>query len=152
MLIILFSLIFSFFDIKKRRISIPLLALCYAASLIFLFFAAGVENLISSLITSALAFSAYFILWLLSRKKFGFGDVLYSALCGLFIPNPLYIWVFMLASVLLALLFLLGLWIFGLIFKSSQKEREPEKFRLPYIPFMSLSEILLLSFIRLGLI
>ena len=144
MLILIFSLIFSFFDIKNRRISIPLLGISYAASLVFLFFAAGSQLLINSLIVSLLCFCAYLVLWFLSRKKFGFGDVLYSGLCGLFIPNPLYIWIFMLASVLLALAFLLLL----LIIK-----KEPEKnFRLPYIPFMSLSVLVLLALIRIGII
>lgn len=144
MLLLIFSLIFSFFDIKNRRISVPFLGICYLASIVFLFFTGGSQLLIRSFIISILSFCAYFIMWLLSRKKFGFGDVLYSALCGLFIPNPLYIWIFMIGPVVLALVFLFIL----LIMK-----REPGKnFRLPYIPFMSLSAILLLLLIRTGVI
>ena len=150
MLIIIFSLIFSFFDIKNRRIPVPLFGICYVLSLVFLFFAAGNQTLINSLIVSVLCFSAYLILWFLSRKKFGFGDVLYSALCGLFIPNPVYIWIFMIGSVMLAVVFLLGLWFWHLVLKNVKGATE--KFRLPYIPFMSLSVIVLLFLIRFALI
>jgi Flp pilus assembly protein protease CpaA len=150
MLVIIFCLLFSFFDIKNRRISVPLWGVSYALSLIFLFFAAGKEVLLTSLINSVLCFCAYLLLLLLSRKKFGFGDVLFSALCTLFLPSPVYIWIFMLGSVVLAVLFLLILWVKAFI----QKEKEPDfsSFRLPYIPFMSLSVIILLCLIRFSLI
>ena len=135
--IFLTCLILSIQDIKSRKINLPFLATAYLAQGACYFIAGGSGLFLPRFIDSLILFLAYLLLWLFSRKKFGFGDVLFSLFCGFCIFEWEKLWLMLLLPVLGAIFFLLLL----LIIK---RKADFSTFRLPYIPFMSLSLIVLL--------
>lgn len=103
----------------------------------YYFFTGGTGLFIPCFIDSLILFLAYLLLWFFSRKKFGFGDLIFSFFCGFCIYEWEDLWLMLLLPVLGAILFL------GLMLIIKRKA-DLSDFRLPYIPFMSLSLIILL--------
>ena len=118
-LFILFSLILSFYDIKKLHVPLFVLIISTVSSFVFnLFLSCSLRNefIISSFFLCIQFVSVYFI----SRKKLGLADVIYAFNCGLYL-SFVQIYIALAISICSAFVFLLL--------------KRKNKF-LPFIPFM----------------
>lgn len=133
-------------DIRSRQISVPVLIVGYFIQ-ILLIALTGIQNLVPHLVNSAIVFLFYFCQKLILTHKLGFGDLLFSAFCGLCIESWTDLWLCVIIPPFLALLFAL---IRYLVFKSWKwQEMEFTSLKIPYIPFMSAGLFITLLFERL---
>lgn len=96
------------------------------------------EPYISHLIGAALGFMIFFVIALLARGGFGFGDVKLFAVVGLFFGWPRLLVVILLSTLLGTL--------FGLVLIAVGKAQEGRKTEIPFGPFIALASVISIFF------
>lgn len=119
-----FSVILSIQDIKSRKISnwiLILFAVCaLTVSVIFNF-----KSWYLFLISAVLSGIFYLLIYFVSRKKLGFGDIYFGITQG-FVLLPQYLWICIVTETACAL-----------IFAALNRKNLDKQIKLPFIPFMS---------------
>ena len=131
-----FSLPLIIQDLKSYSIT-PIFIYCgfFLLSLIKFFFLK--ENVLNAFYGALFELSLYVLIWVVSKKKLGVGDIKYSAFCGLFIGD---FWAIILANLFTSFLGI-SVYIFLVIFRKKR-----EKIKIPFVPFMFLGSLVVSFF------
>ncbi len=134
------SIINSYLDLKTMHISIVLNYIGFGIC-VLLYLINSPRLLVNNLLGSILLFLVFLLVWKLSHKGFGWGDIHYSLFCGLISGFPGFIFSGLIAA-------LAGLTIF-LFIKLFSSKKSIKKVRIPFIPLMfagTLCELLFADF------
>ena len=127
-----FSLINSYLDLKTMQVSIILnyigITICTV-----LFLVSSPHLFIERLLGSMVLFLVFLLVWIITHKGLGWGDIHYSIFCGLISGFPVCIFSGLAASVI-------GLFVF-LTIKVAAKKKNVKNMKVPFIPIMFLGTI-----------
>ena len=129
------SLIISIMDIKIMQFSIVPLYIAFFLSSFFYAFN-NFDDFLLRILASAALFILFFLARLLTRGKLGWGDLHYSAYCGLVTGFPGSFVAILLSCITASVFFLINMMI-----KSFGKKKYGEEKRIPFTPFMFLCSI-----------
>ena len=124
---VIISLINSYLDLKTMQVSLILNYIGVLISVI-LYFIISLQLLLRNLAGSITLFLVFVIVWKITRKGLGWGDIHYSLFCGLISGFPGFIVSGIITS-------LLGLLVFFII-KLFKMKKSIKNIKVPFIPIM----------------
>ena len=124
---VIVSLINSYLDLKTMEVSLIVNYIGILISVV-LYFISSPQLLIRNLLGSFILFLVFVLVWKITRKGLGWGDIHYSIYCGLISGFPGFIFSGIITSLIGLLLFL--------IMKLISNKKNVKNIKVPFIPIM----------------